>query len=229
MEIRKISSISPKFGPISTLLSKYPLFNTWLASGQIYECDYVKLASVVGIPLPPPDNSILAYPQNPNPGLQQRYMCAPYVLFAHVIEQNISKIVPIAIQLGQTYIAGITAVLYRVDYKDSNGAPLPGVPQGDWTYAKMIVNTADSTLHQLNSHLTKQHLVMENVIIATHVNLPQSHIISRLVAGAGHGLKTLQINEDGRNAMIPGQHKHKHLTVVSNVADMYVVVHIDVL
>lgn len=100
------------------------------------------------------------------------------------------RLMPLAIQLGQ----------------DSTRAPVIFTPADEpwlWTMAKAFVSCADGTYHELVSHLTHTHLVMESFWVAASRTLSPTHPLHVLLKP--HFMDTIAINYAARNELIvPG-------------------------
>lgn len=95
---------------------------------------------------------------------------------------------------------GLTPVLIQVE---KGRVVTPDSPEADaWMRAKLCVQTADVTHHELISHLCYTHLRMEAFAIATPRQLPSNHPIYQLLRP--HFQFLLAINTRG-NAMLLGE------------------------
>ena len=103
---------------------------------------------------------------------------APIAIFAEPLSSNAVFIKPVAIQLGQSVsdelVLASTFDLYR------------------WLIAKLIVQAADFSYHELVAHLGWTHLVNEAFTNAMHRNFEETHVIRRLLEPHTEG--TLFIN-----------------------------------
>jgi arachidonate 15-lipoxygenase len=116
-----------------------------------------------------------------------KYSFAPKALF--VRPTGSGRLVPVAIQCGQ----------------DPLRYPVFGPGDGEaWTRAKILVNCADANHHELVSHLSHTHLLVEPFAIATPRRLPEAHPIRRLLSPHFEG--TLAINDAAQRTLIrPGK------------------------
>ncbi|MBD2338570.1 lipoxygenase [Calothrix sp. FACHB-156] len=106
------------------------------------------------------------------------------------------------------YVGSPTALFYRAD--DGLEPLLIEVEKGrvvtntdnsdDWTRAKLSVQTADVTDHELITHLAYTHLAMETFAIATARQLPENHPLSRLLRP--HFQFLLAINTRGNSLLL---------------------------
>ncbi len=146
-----------------------------LAQGRVYLCDYKDLEILVA-------------------GVWKdtaKYVYRPMALFA--VPPGGSSLTPVAIQCGQ----------------DSSQYPVmtPSVAESEkwgWEMAKLVVQVADCSYHELFVHLAGTHLVSEAIAIATRRNLANVHPLWSLLVPHFEGtlfinnmaVKTL-INEGG--------------------------------
>lgn len=111
------------------------------------------------------------------------YVTAPICL---LYINNEKKLMPIAIQLGQTPEAG----------------PI-FTPKDDywlWRMVKAFVQSADAQYQESVSHLLRTHLVMETIAVATHRQLAAGHPVNELLIPHLHS--TLAINNSARRTML---------------------------
>ncbi|EDM77430.1 Arachidonate 15-lipoxygenase precursor (15-LOX) [Plesiocystis pacifica SIR-1] len=131
---------------------------------------------------------------------RQRYLSAPLALFywnpspppgyPPVNEHSDGAMQPVAIQLGQEHHPERTPIF----------TPADGTK---WAVAKYFVQNACGVEHETIAHLTKTHLVIEPMIVATHRRLPSVHPIFVLLQP--HFQFTLAINEAAMSSLIiPG-------------------------
>jgi len=112
------------------------------------------------------------------------------------------------------YVGSPTALFYRSDkglepilIEVEKGRVLtPGITGGaadDWMRAKLYVQTADATHHELIAHLTYTHLAMEALAIATPRQLPYNHPVNQLLSP--HFKFLIAINNRGNSILLaPG-------------------------
>ncbi|XP_062389754.1 polyunsaturated fatty acid lipoxygenase ALOX15B-like [Sardina pilchardus] len=139
-----------------------------MKKGNIFLCDYKMLDGLVG---------------NVVHGRQQ-YLTAPLVLL-YCNPQG--KMLPIAIQLGQTP-------------GPENPIFLPTDSKYDWLLAKIFVRAAEFSVHESDIHLLRTHLLAEVFTMATLRNLPSIHPLFKLLFP--HIRYTLHINLLARNQLI---------------------------
>ncbi|XP_062398085.1 hydroperoxide isomerase ALOXE3-like [Sardina pilchardus] len=139
-----------------------------IANGNVFLCDYKMLDGLVG--------NVVAG--------RQQYLTAPLVLL-YCNPQG--KMLPIAIQLGQTP-------------GPENPIFLPSDPKYDWLLAKIFVRAAEFSVQELDFHLLRTHLLSEVFAMATLRNLPSPHPLFKLLIP--HTRYTLQINILARNKLI---------------------------
>lgn len=96
------------------------------------------------------------------------------------------------LQLGK-YVGSPTALFYRTEQGlesilievEKGRVVTPAISGGeadDWLRAKLYVQTADATHHQLIAHGTYTHLAMEALAIATPRQLPYNHPVYQLLS-----------------------------------------------
>jgi len=109
------------------------------------------------------------------------------------------------------YVGSSVAVFYRSDSGlepallrlPSGRVLLPpqmGTAKDDWMRAKLMVQCADLTQHELIAHLGDTHLAMEAFAIATPRQLPQNHPLYRLLKP--HFRFLLAINQRGNQLLL---------------------------
>lgn len=97
---------------------------------------------------------------------QNHFLTAPITLYYADSERRHSRLIPIAIQLGQ--VPGISLLC----------TPMDGV---DWTLAKLITQMADFYVHELVRHLGQTHLALEPIALATVRELAACHPVNVLL------------------------------------------------
>ena len=60
-----------------------------------------------------------------------------------------------------------------------------------WRFAKMCVQAADFTVHELGAHLTLCHFVEEVFALATYRCLPKAHPVYQLLAPHFHKVRVV--------------------------------------
>ncbi|MBI3268131.1 MAG: hypothetical protein HYZ53_03850 [Planctomycetes bacterium] len=102
---------------------------------------------------------------------------------------EVGRLLPIAVQLGQTPAAGPIFT--------------PKDPPWLWLAAKTYVQVADASYHEMASHLQRTHLVMEVFWVAARRRLSERHPVHELLAP--HFWFTLVINNAARTQLlVPG-------------------------
>eukprot|EP01094_Clydonella_sp_ATCC50884_P008750 TRINITY_DN1829_c0_g1_i2.p1 TRINITY_DN1829_c0_g1~~TRINITY_DN1829_c0_g1_i2.p1 ORF type:complete len:411 (+),score=97.78 TRINITY_DN1829_c0_g1_i2:1191-2423(+) len=87
---------------------------------------------------------------------------------------------------------------------DRAGEYPQAAPPGDspqWRFAKMCARASEWNVHEIGSHLTLTHLVVEAVCLFTYRSLPQEHPIYQLLKP--HFYKTLPLNGAARRTLVP--------------------------
>ncbi|XP_040892492.1 polyunsaturated fatty acid lipoxygenase ALOX15B-like [Toxotes jaculatrix] len=115
---------------------------------------------------------------------KKQYLMAPLVLLHKTPDR---KMMPIAIQLGQTPA-------------EDNPIFFPTDSEYDWLMAKIFVRSADFNEHQLNVHLLRTHLLAEVFAVSLLRNMPMVHPLYKLLIP--HTRYTLQINYLARLLLI---------------------------
>ena len=116
-----------------------------------------------------------------------RFCVAPICLFW---KNDIGRLMPLAIQLGQTPAEGPTIFT-------------PKDEKWTWLMARSYVQSADGTYHEVVAHLTRTHLAMETFWVAACRTLPPQHPLHVLLKP--HFTGTVDINYEARNSLIaPG-------------------------
>jgi len=114
---------------------------------------------------------------------RRKWLPAPYAVFVSVE----GALRPVAIQAGPTPASPVFA---------------PGDGH-DWRIARLAVQTADASYHEIVAHLGRTHLVMEAVALATYRQLAPNHPLHVLLAP--HLEQTLPINNSAATSLIaPG-------------------------
>jgi len=122
----------------------------------------------------------------------------------------LKNLTPAELQAGR-YVGSPIAMFYRGDsglepaliWLQSGQILLPpqmGTTKDDWMRAKLMVQCADLTHHELIAHLGDTHLAMEAFAIATPRHLPQNHPLYRLLKP--HFRFLLAINQRGNQLLL---------------------------
>ncbi|CAL1578725.1 unnamed protein product [Knipowitschia caucasica] len=171
--IQKCTKIPEKF-PVTDDMVKVSLergltLEEEVKAGNIFIVDYEVLKDIT--------------PNSTDPCTQQ-FIAAPLCLLYRNIQ---SKILPIAIQLGQT--PGEDTPIF-----------LPTDAKYDWMLAKIWVRSSDFHHHQTITHLLRTHLVTEVFAIAMFRQLPAVHPVYKLLHP--HIRFTIAINTKAREQLI---------------------------
>uniref|UniRef100_A0A671YQF7 Arachidonate 5-lipoxygenase b, tandem duplicate 2 n=1 Tax=Sparus aurata TaxID=8175 RepID=A0A671YQF7_SPAAU len=171
--IKKCTKLPEKFPVthemVSVSLERDMTLQEEIEAGNIYIADYEVLDGIS--------------PNSTDPCTLQ-YLAAPICLLYKTAR---NKILPIAIQLGQT------------PGKD-NPIFLPTDGQYDWLLAKIWVRSADFHHHQTITHLLRTHLITEVFAIAMYRQLPAVHPVYKLLTP--HIRFTIAINTKAREQLI---------------------------
>lgn len=118
----------------------------------------------------------------------------------------LADLTPTDLQPGR-YVGSPIAVFYRTEaglepllIQVEPGRVLTPAAGDDWTRAKLYVQAADVTHHELIAHLADTHLAMEAFAIATPRQLPASHPVYRLLRP--HFQYLLAINTRGNTILL---------------------------
>lgn len=120
----------------------------------------------------------------------------------------LEKLTPADLQPGR-YVGSPIAVFYRADtglepvliQVEPGRLATPTQPDVDrWMQAKLFVQTADVTYHELIVHLCDTHLAMEAFAVATPRQLPKTHPVYRLLRP--HFRFLLAINTRGNTILL---------------------------
>ncbi|KAK7148875.1 hypothetical protein R3I93_013030 [Phoxinus phoxinus] len=171
--IRKCTEIPDKF-PVTQKLVENSLergltLEEELKEGNIFIADYELLDGVTA---------------NATDPCTLQYLAAPICLLYNNIQ---NKIMPIAIQLGQTP-------------GEDNPIFLPTDDEYDWLLAKIWVRSSDFHIHQTVTHLLRTHLISEVFGIAMFRQLPAVHPVFKLLLP--HIRFTIAINTKAREQLI---------------------------
>uniref|UniRef100_A0A8C2GVG7 Arachidonate 5-lipoxygenase a n=1 Tax=Cyprinus carpio TaxID=7962 RepID=A0A8C2GVG7_CYPCA len=171
--IRKCTEIPDKF-PVTQKILEASLergltLEEELKEGNIFIADYELLDGVT--------------PNATDPCTIQ-YLAAPICL---LYKNSQNKIMPIAIQLGQTP-------------GEDNPIFLPTDDEHDWLLAKIWVRSSDFHVHQTVTHLLRTHLISEVFGIAMFRQLPRHPLLFQLLLP--HIRFTIAINTKAREQLI---------------------------
>ncbi|XP_029377755.1 polyunsaturated fatty acid 5-lipoxygenase isoform X4 [Echeneis naucrates] len=171
--IQKCTKLPDKFPVthemVSVSLERELTLEQEIEAGNIYIADYEILEGIT--------------PNCTDPCTLQ-FLAAPICLLYKNAQK---KILPIAIQLGQT--PGKNTPIF-----------LPTDGQYDWLLAKIWVRSADFQHHQTITHLLKTHLMTEVFAIAMYRQLPAVHPVYKLLVP--HIRFTIAINTKAREQLI---------------------------
>ncbi|VUC24540.1 unnamed protein product [Clonostachys rosea] len=70
-----------------------------------------------------------------------------------------------------------------------------------WRYAKTCAQVSDWFRHEVGVHLTRAHMIEEALIVATHRQIPEEHIVFKILQP--HWYKTLSLNAAARETLVP--------------------------
>ncbi|XP_072247074.1 polyunsaturated fatty acid 5-lipoxygenase [Leuresthes tenuis] len=170
--IQKCAKLPDKFPVthemVSVSLEREMTLEQEIEAGNIYIADYEVLDGIKANSTDPCTLQFLAAP-----------ICLLY-------KSTRNKILPIAIQLGQT--------------PEDNPIFLPTDGQYDWLLAKIWVRSADFQHHQTITHLLRTHLMTEVFAIAMYRQLPAVHPVYKLLIP--HIRFTIAINTKAREQLI---------------------------
>uniref|UniRef100_A0A3P8V726 Arachidonate 5-lipoxygenase b, tandem duplicate 3 n=1 Tax=Cynoglossus semilaevis TaxID=244447 RepID=A0A3P8V726_CYNSE len=171
--IKKCTKLPDKFpvtdAMVAVSLERELTLEQEIEAGNVYIADYEVL------------DGVSANSTDPN---TTQYIAAPICL---LYKNALNKIMPIAIQLGQT--PGEDTPIF-----------LPTDCQYDWLLAKIWVRSADFHYHQTITHLLRTHLMMEVFAIAINRQLPAVHPAYKLLLP--HVRFTMAINTKAREQLI---------------------------
>jgi arachidonate 15-lipoxygenase len=98
---------------------------------------------------------------------------------------------------------GLEPILIEVEKGRVVTPEITGSAADDWMQAKLYLQTADATHHELIAHLTYTHLAMEALAIATPRQLPYNHPVYQLLSP--HFKFLIAINNRGNSILLaPG-------------------------
>lgn len=135
-----------------------------IKDGRIYVLDYAVLKNLKG-----------GIHEDNNEKNLKKYTYSPIAAFVVPHEGGLFR--PFAIQCNQD-------PTNRIIYTPSDGY--------SWQIAKDIVRVADTEHHELLSHLTFTHLILESIALSTRRQLPEEHPVYKLLSNHTEG--TLMIN-----------------------------------
>ncbi|XP_041645657.1 polyunsaturated fatty acid 5-lipoxygenase-like isoform X2 [Cheilinus undulatus] len=171
--IQKCTKLPEKFPVthemVSIILERRMTLEQEMKAGNIYIVDYEALEGINA--------------NNTDPSTTQ-YIAAPICLLYKNTE---NKILPIAIQLGQT--PGVDTPIF-----------LPTDSLCDWLLAKMWVRSSDFQYHQIITHLLRTHLMTEVFAIAMYRQLSPVHPVFKLLIP--HVRFTIAINTKAREQLV---------------------------
>lgn len=129
--------------------------------------------------------------------LDTKYACAAVTLFEL---HDDGRLHPLSIVIDYKGSMDKSVVIFnqRVTPTDPHHTEVFDWP---WRYAKTCAQVSDWILHELLVHLGRTHLIEEATIVATHRNIPETHIIYQLLSP--HWLKTLSLNAAARTTLVP--------------------------
>lgn len=127
---------------------------------------------------------------------QNRFACASVSLYR--LESS-GKLHPIAICVDYKgdMENSVTIFNKRLQFTDRTDQ----YKDWPWRYAKTCAQSSDWIRHECIAHLSDTHFIEEAVIVAAYRNLPEDHLVYRLLHP--HWLKTLAINAGARATLVP--------------------------
>ncbi|KAM6997168.1 polyunsaturated fatty acid 5-lipoxygenase [Tautogolabrus adspersus] len=171
--IQKCTKLPDKFPVthemVSVSLEREMTLEQEIEAGNVYIVDYEILEGISA---------------NTTDPCTLQYLAAPICLLYKNIK---NKILPIAIQLGQTP-GEDTPIFFPTD------------SEHDWLLAKIWVRSSDFQCHQSVTHLLRTHLITEVFAIAMYRQLPAVHPVYKLLIP--HIRFTIAINTKAREQLI---------------------------
>jgi arachidonate 15-lipoxygenase len=123
----------------------------------------------------------------PQPG------CVLYAPKTLLYRNHHNRLAPLAIMLRQCGVVAPSMVFY------------PNHPHWVWLYCKIIVGNSDANYHEVLTHLSYTHELMETLIVAANKTLPPDHSVLKLLTPHFH--RTLFINNGARGTLISSDPK----------------------
>lgn len=173
--IKKYKKIDPNFPVTNAVFTsikgfEHDNFENALREGRLFIADYVALKDI----------------QNGVYNSIQKYSYAPKALFALKISDKAESLQAIAIQCEQ-------------DSNDNTPLFTPNDEQA-WEMAKTIVQIADFNHHELITHLSATHLLIEPFVVSTHRQLAKNHPLRILLIPHFQG--TIFINYSAQKRLV---------------------------
>jgi arachidonate 15-lipoxygenase len=133
---------------------------------------------------------------------ENRLFVADYPLLKDlkVTDLQPGKYVGSPVALFYRHDKGLEPILIEVEKGRVVTPKVMGTAADDWMRAKLYLQTADATHHELIAHLTYTHLAMETLAIATPRQLPYNHPVYQLLSP--HFKFLIAINNRGNSILL---------------------------
>lgn len=131
-------------------------------------------------------------------GATKRYACASVIIFQ--LHED-GRLHPLAITLDYRGSLENSITIFNRRLTPDDKSQVDEKDDWPWRYAKTCAQTADWARHEIAVHLTDTHMVEEAIIVATHRNIPEDHLLFAMVRP--HWFRTLALNTAARELMVP--------------------------